>query len=173
MIKDQDSSLSPSLRWSFWYPQCNVNWKITLLQWWRDHWILVQQGQKSVLEAYCFEVSLLGFGPELCTSQDRENEKRETESPEMFWTEISTCLVSHSVTSDSLWPHGLLLARLLCLWASPGKSTGAGCHFLLQSWNNYIPNPLSLRWLTSLAYIPLVCYSLDVLFDVMPSCKYC
>ena len=37
-----------------------------------------------------------------------------------------------SVTSDSLWPHGLYPARLLCLWGSPGKNTGVGCRFLLQ-----------------------------------------
>ena len=40
--------------------------------------------------------------------------------------------VSHSVISDSLWPHGLWPTRLLCPWDSPGKNTGAGCHFLLQ-----------------------------------------
>ena len=28
--------------------------------------------------------------------------------------------------------HGLEPARLLCPWNSPGKNTGAGCHFLLQ-----------------------------------------
>ena len=28
--------------------------------------------------------------------------------------------------------HGLLPARLLCPWDSPGKNTGVGCHFLLQ-----------------------------------------
>ena len=39
---------------------------------------------------------------------------------------------SHKVMSDSLWPHGLQPARLLCLWDSPGKNTGVGCHFLLQ-----------------------------------------
>ena len=26
--------------------------------------------------------------------------------------------------------HGLQPARLLCLWDSPGKNTGVGCHFL-------------------------------------------
>ena len=40
--------------------------------------------------------------------------------------------VSHSIASDSLWPHGLQSTRLLCLWNSPGKNTGVGCHFLLQ-----------------------------------------
>ena len=29
-------------------------------------------------------------------------------------------------------PHGLQPTRLLCPWDSPGKSTGVGCHFLLQ-----------------------------------------
>ena len=28
--------------------------------------------------------------------------------------------------------HGLLLARLLCPWNSPGKNTGVGIHSLLQ-----------------------------------------
>ena len=34
--------------------------------------------------------------------------------------------------SDSLWPHGLQPARLLCPWNSPGKNTGVGCHALFQ-----------------------------------------
>ena len=40
--------------------------------------------------------------------------------------------VSHSAVSDSLRPHGLQPARLLCPWDSPGKNTGVGCHALLQ-----------------------------------------
>ena len=40
--------------------------------------------------------------------------------------------VSCSVVSDSLRPHGLQPARLLCPWNSPGKNTGLGCLFLLQ-----------------------------------------
>ena len=39
---------------------------------------------------------------------------------------------SCSVVSNSLWPHGLWPTRLLCPWNFPGKSTGVGCHFLLQ-----------------------------------------
>ena len=39
---------------------------------------------------------------------------------------------SRSVVSDSLRPHGLQPARLLHPWDFPGKSTGVGCHFLLQ-----------------------------------------
>jgi len=39
---------------------------------------------------------------------------------------------SRSVVSDSLRPHGLQPTRLLRPWDFPGKSTGVGCHFLLQ-----------------------------------------
>ena len=46
-------------------------------------------------------------------------------------TDISES-VSHSVVSNSLRPHGLQPARLLCPWDSPGKNMGAGCHSLLQ-----------------------------------------
>ena len=39
---------------------------------------------------------------------------------------------SRSVVSNSSWPHGLWPTRLLRPWDSPDKSTGVGCHFLLQ-----------------------------------------
>ena len=39
---------------------------------------------------------------------------------------------SRSVVSDSLWPHGLQPTRLLLPWDFPDKSTGVGCHCLLQ-----------------------------------------
>ena len=39
---------------------------------------------------------------------------------------------SRSVVSDSLRPHGLQPTRLLHPWDFPGKSTGVGCHCLLQ-----------------------------------------
>ena len=37
------------------------------------------------------------------------------------------------VMSDSSWPQGLQPTRRLRPWDFPGKSTGVGCHFLLQS----------------------------------------
>ena len=40
--------------------------------------------------------------------------------------------VSSSVVSNSLQAYGSYPTRLLCPWDSPGKNTGAGCHFLLQ-----------------------------------------
>ena len=42
------------------------------------------------------------------------------------------CILGHSFVSDSLLPHGLWPARLLCPWDSLAKNTGGGCHFLLQ-----------------------------------------
>ena len=39
---------------------------------------------------------------------------------------------NRSVVSDSSQPHGLQPTRLLCPWDFPGRSTGMGCHCLLQ-----------------------------------------
>ena len=54
-----------------------------------------------------------------------------------FRTQLSTLSsyrsASRSVVSDSLRPHGVWPARLLCPWDSPGKITGLDCHSLLQS----------------------------------------
>ena len=47
-------------------------------------------------------------------------------------THLSVCVLSCSVVLDSLWPHGLLPARFLSPRDFPGKTTGVGCHFLLQ-----------------------------------------
>ena len=41
---------------------------------------------------------------------------------------------SRSVVSDSSQPHGLQPTRLLRPWDFLGKSTGVGCHCLLQEW---------------------------------------
>jgi len=42
-----------------------------------------------------------------------------------------SCYVA-SVVPNSLQPHGLEPARLLCPWDSLGKNTGVGCCVLLQ-----------------------------------------
>ena len=44
---------------------------------------------------------------------------------------LSCCWVT-SVMSDSVRPHSRQPTRLPRPWDSPGKNTGAGCHFLLQ-----------------------------------------
>ena len=61
------------------------------------------------------------------------------------------CVLSYSVVSDSLQPHGLQPARLLCPWDFPHKNTGVSCHFLLQGiFPNQGSNPHLLhlgRWI--------------------------
>ena len=42
------------------------------------------------------------------------------------------CLLSHSVLSNSLQPHGLQPARFVCPLDFPSKNNGVGCHILLQ-----------------------------------------
>ena len=49
---------------------------------------------------------------------------------------VGSCLLSRSVVSDSLRPHGLQPARLLCRWYSPGKNIGVGCYGLLQRFHS-------------------------------------
>ena len=49
---------------------------------------------------------------------------------------------SRSVVSNSSWPHGLQPTRLLRPWDFPGKSTGVGCHCLLQG--KWLPTPVFL-----------------------------
>ena len=44
-------------------------------------------------------------------------------------------------------PHGRKPARLLCIWDSPGKSTGVGCHFPLAK-------HLCISFLTILFKVP-------------------
>ena len=44
---------------------------------------------------------------------------------------------SHSVLSNSSQPHGLQPTRLLHPWDFPGKSTGVGCHCLLDYFSTF------------------------------------
>ena len=58
------------------------------------------------------------------------SEKKEKEHCVAYSNICPYCLCS--VMSDSLKPCRLQPTRLLCLWDSPGKKSGVGCHFLLQ-----------------------------------------
>ena len=52
-----------------------------------------------------------------------------------WWCVCLVCDVGQMCSDDlynSLRPHGLWPASLLCPWNLPGKNTGVGCHFLLQ-----------------------------------------
>ena len=50
----------------------------------------------------------------------------------IFYCIDHVTMCSCSAMSDSLWSHGLWPTRLRCLWDFTSKSTGLGCHFLLQ-----------------------------------------
>ena len=65
----------------------------------------------------------------------------------LYLKDFCQCPAKPHQLSDTLWtrvkvlvaqachlfaPHGLSPARLLCLWNSPGKDLGVGCHSLLQ-----------------------------------------
>ena len=57
-------------------------------------------------------------------------------------------LLSRSVVSDSVRPHGLQPTRLLHPLDSPGKNTGVGCHFLLQCMKVEIESEVAQSCLT-------------------------
>ena len=63
-----------------------------------------------------------------------------------------------SVVSDSLQPRGLWPTRLLCPWDYPDKTTGVGCHFLLQG------------ILPTQGLNPLLCIFLHWQADSLPLC---
>ena len=75
-------------------------------------------------------------------------EKWSIETLQHGWTLaiLRSEIVSHSVTSDSLWPHGLSPTSLFCPWNSLGKNTGIGSHslfygiFLTQESNPGLPH---------------------------------
>ena len=49
------------------------------------------------------------------------------------------------VISDSLWPHELQPAGLLCPWDFPRKNTGVGCHFLFRG-SSWLRDQNSCLW---------------------------
>ena len=73
---------------------------------------------------------------------------------------------SSSVMSDSQWPHGLQLTRLLSPWDFPGKSTGVGCRFFLQG---IFPTQGSILGLPHCKHVRWVqlCGSLNILWHCL------
>ena len=66
---------------------------------------------------------------------------------------VCVCVVTQSCLT--LQPHSLQPTRLLCPWDSPGKSTGLGCHSLLQGiFLTQGSNPHLLHW--QVGFLPLV-----------------
>ena len=87
-----------------------------------------------------------------------------------------TCEWSRSVVSDSLQPHGLYVAhQVLHPWNFPGKSTGVGCHFLLQGIfptqgsNLGLPNCRQMLYHLSHQgiYMWVICIFLSVIFMIL------
>ena len=82
---------------------------------------------------------------------------------ERQWS-VHVRMLSRSVKSDSLQPHGLQPTRPLCPWNSPGKNTGVGCHFLLQEWSIFTSKTTVFtgfwmwadKWLSSYAQMDLL-----------------
>ena len=71
--------------------------------------------------------------------------------------DFSASLPARSVMSDSLRPHWLEPARLLCPWNFPDKNIGVGCHFLLwgifltQGWSLHLVHLLQMiQWSSNL-----------------------
>ena len=67
-----------------------------------------------------------------CKSQTDETILKKTTSIDEHQIRRLLLLLSSSVESDSVRPHRQKPTRLLHPWDFPGKSTGVGCHCLLQ-----------------------------------------
>ena len=76
---------------------------------------------------------------------------------------------SHSVMSNSLWPHGLQPHRLLCPWDSTGKNTGMGCHFLLQG-IFLTQNQINV---SCISYIDRWILYHSATWEALPTCSIC
>ena len=74
---------------------------------------------------------------ELITLTWETEARKNVESPCFsFYPFLLPCAlqsVSHSVVSDSLWPHGQKPTRLFCQWNSHSKNTGVGIPFSVHS----------------------------------------
>ena len=74
-------------------------------------------------------------------------------------------VLSHSVLSNSLQPHGLLSTRLLSPWDFPSKNTEMGCHFLLQGiFSTQGSNPHLMYWQADSLSL---CYLGSLIFDTV------
>ena len=56
------------------------------------------------------------------------------------------CVLSHSIVSDTLWPHRLQPSRLLCQWGFPRQEYWSGFHTLLPGIFPIQEDPLC-RWI--------------------------
>ena len=76
---------------------------------------------------------------------------------------------SRSVVSDPQRPHGLQPTRLLRPWDFPGRSTGVGCHCLLQVCHRF----LLISWLQSPSAVILESKKIKSVTVSIYSCSIC
>ena len=65
-------------------------------------------------------------------SKKTNNQTNKQKKTKLQQSRLSEKSVNHSVVLTLCHPHELQPARLLCPLDSPGKTTGVGCHTLLQ-----------------------------------------
>ena len=128
----QEDALEEGIATYSWYPMDRTAWWGDAIAY-RDTQSLTWLKQLSMHEECICQCSFLNssyplplLGPHVLLKTQFKSMLR------CHWCTMRACILSSSVTSDSLWPHGLESARLFCPWDSPGKNTGVECHFLLQ-----------------------------------------
>ena len=87
------------------------------VQWWFKKF---SQGNESLVDEECSE-----HQSEIDNDQLRGLLK-------LILLQLQAAAAAKSLQSDSVRPHRRQPTRLPGPWDSPGKNTGAGCHFLLQ-----------------------------------------
>ena len=71
--------------------------------------------------------------------------------------------------SDSVRPHRRQPTRLLCLWDSPGKNTGMGCHSLLHPKGIILGNSVQCFCRSSFLWWKLLIYPMAYFRQVRPT----
>ena len=142
----------PSWECRQWYVPCV--WALAAFveasRWGSVLWLLLSRGHQLPCQARLGSMLLDAIPPTLLyirvnlrwferTLQGRETPVTGWISPKFtYWNPTPWCndvyvCDSHSVMSNSLWPHGLPPTRFFCPWNSPGKNTRVGFHFLLHN----------------------------------------
>ena len=91
-----------------------------------------------------------------------------------LWASVLNCFPHKFLCLSD--PHGLLLTGLLCLWDSPGRNSGVGCHAFLQGnlpkqgLNLHLQCLLHYRWILNCwaigeAHIKCYCFFFNWLIN--------
>ena len=98
-------------------------------------WQLWNEIQCRTLTA-CFQILFLNWTFSLNITREPPTDQKCWQSaestPTFFFASAAAAAKSLQSCPTLVWPHRWQPTRLLCPWDSPGKSTGVGCHFLLQ-----------------------------------------